>query len=220
MSSTPKTGVRSSETKEGTATTVQRDFWRPPALLLWTLFFLIGLVPFQVYVYLRHVAEVVPQRALINSEFAVTLALAGYVTLFCYQRCREMALTPFEAQDKALQLGLIGLVAFLPFDYAVLLTAHLNPAIKSPALLYIVGAAKLFSWFYLYSLFLRYYAFGVDNVFIEIPSVFPSARRRPTAATSQKSPTKATPLTSTSPRSEAGENDSESRLGRSDGESR
>lgn len=171
MSSTTQAGNHSPPTG-------QRDLWRLPTLLLWMLFFFIGLVPFPVYVYLRYVAGVVPQRALVNSHYVVTLALAAYVALFCFQRCREMAHTPFESQDKALQLGLLSLVAFLPFDYSLLLTVHMNPARENPSLFYVVGSAKLVSWLYLFSLFLRYYALGINNVFSEIPSLFPSAHRR------------------------------------------
>lgn len=153
------------------------DYWRLPTLLLWAVFFAVGLAPATVYAYLRQISAVVPQRALVNSEYSLTLALAAYLTLFCYQRGRETGMRPFTAQDKAFQLGVISLIAFVPFNYNLILTAHINPYISSPALIYGIGAAKIIAWLYLLGLFLRYYARGNPEVFTEIPSMFPSTRK-------------------------------------------
>ena len=143
-------------------------------MLLWVAFLTVGLIPEPVFYALRESGGVLPHRALVNSPYLVTLMLAAYVILFAFHRCTEAGLTPYLAQDRALQLGVVALVAFLPLDFAVLFTAHLHPLIQSRFLLYLVGVAKLAAWWYLFTLLLRYYVFRIDDVFARIPSLFPS----------------------------------------------
>lgn len=159
-------------------TTRDRDFWRVPAFILWILFFLIGLAPEEVFFWLREAAGVLPQRALVNSYHLITLGLAGYVGLFCYHRCLDAGLSPREAQDRGLQLIVVGLVAFLSVDFRLLVTAHMNPIFQYRLTTYFVGISKLVAWWSLMTLFIRYYAFREDRVFTRIPSLFPSSHRR------------------------------------------
>ena len=158
-------------------TSRNRDPWRAPALTLWILFFLIGLAPEQAYYWLREFAGVLPQRALVNSYHLVTLGLAAYVGLFSYNRCLEAGLSPREAQDRGLQLTVVGLVAFLSVDFRLVLTAHLNPIFQYRLVTYFVGASKLIAWWSLMALFIRYYGFGDGRAFAGVPSLFPSTRR-------------------------------------------
>ena len=143
-------------------------------MLLWVAFLIVGLVPESVFLWLRESGGVLPHRALVNSPYLVTLMLAAYVVLFALHRCLDAGLSPYLAQDRALQLGIVALVAFLPLDLVVLFTAHLHPRIQSRFLLYLAGVAKLSAWWYLFTLLLRYYVFRVDDVFGRIPSLFPS----------------------------------------------
>jgi hypothetical protein len=159
-------------------TTRDRDVWRVPAFILWIFFFLIGLAPEEVYFWLREVAGVLPQRALVNSYHLITLGLAGYLGLFCYHRCLDAGLSPREAQDRGLQLTVVGLVAFLSFDFRLLVTAHMNSIFQYRLTTYFVGISKLVAWWALMALFIRYYAFREDRVFAGIPSLFPSTHRR------------------------------------------
>jgi len=156
----------------------KHDLWRAPALLLWILFFLIGLAPEETFYWLREFAGVLPQRALINSHYLVTLGLAGYVGMFVYHRCLDVGLTSRDAQDRGLQLTVVGLVAFLSVDFRLLLEAHLNPIFQYRVFTYFVGASKLVAWWSLMALFVRYYGFGDDHAFAGIPSLFPSTRRQ------------------------------------------
>jgi hypothetical protein len=151
------------------------DYWRLPAFILWVLFFLVGLAPEPVFMTLREWSGVLPQRAVVNSPHLITVAFAGYVALFCWHRCRDAGLSHWESQDRALQLGVVALVAFLPVDFLTVFTAHTNPLVQHRFSLYLVGIGKLATWWL--SMFVRYYAFGADRVFAHVPSLFPSARR-------------------------------------------
>lgn len=156
-------------------------------MLLWVVFLTAGLVPEPVYHWLRESGGVLPHRALINSPYLVTLMLAAYVILFVLHRCIEAGLSPYLAQDRALQLGVVALVAFLPLDLVVLFTAHLHPLIQSRFLLYLAGVAKLAAWWYLFTLLLRYYVFRADDVFARIPSLFPSTHHHGAARKTSES---------------------------------
>jgi hypothetical protein len=153
-----------------------RDLWRYPTLLLWFVFFFVGLAPQPVFLLLREAGGVLPQYALVNSPYLITVIFAAYIALFSLHRCGESELPLHLAQDKALQLGVIALIAFLPVELEILITAHTYPLMQNRFLLYLAGAGKLVAWWYLFSLMLRYYVFRLDDVFARVPSVFPSAR--------------------------------------------
>ena len=155
----------------------ERDWWRVPALILWIAFFTVGLAPEYVYFWLREAAGVLPQHALVNSHHLITLGLACYLGLFCYHRCIDAGLSPREAQDRGVQLTVVGLVAFLSVDFRLLLTAYMSPIFKYRVTIYLIGISKLAAWWSLMTLIIRYYAFRDDRIFAAIPSLFPSARR-------------------------------------------
>ena len=172
----------------------KRDPWRWPALLLWLMFFLAGLVPEPVFLALREAGGVLTQDALVNSAWLVTLGLAGYVALFGLRRCLEAGLSPAEAQDRALLLGILGLVAFFNNNLMIFFTAHTYPLMQTRFQVYLVGIGKLVAWWYLVSLLIRYYAFADHTVFARLPAIFPSTRRRQ-ADRADEAPAKADALT-------------------------
>lgn len=154
-----------------------QDLWRFPTLLLWLLFFIVGLAPEPVYNLLRQAGAVVPQYAIVNSPQALTVGLAAYLALFCLNRCRATGLPLSAAQDRALLVGVLGLAAFLPIDFLRLVQLWLNPETQRRLFAYLNYAAaivKVAAWWYLLSVIVRYYV-GVENAFAEIPSIFPSS---------------------------------------------
>lgn len=152
----------------------QWDPWRYAAFLLWMVLFMAGLSPEPIFFLLRHAGGVLTQRALVNSPHIVTLAFAGYVLSFVYHRCREAGDLPGTAQDKALQMGIAALVAFMPVDLGAVLAAHKAPVFEYRVLLYAAAAVKLIAWWSLLALFIRYYLFNGDSAFADIGSIFPS----------------------------------------------
>lgn len=131
-----------------------RDFWRWPALLLWCLFFFLGLWPELTYNLLREAGYVFSQNAVINSFHFISWCLTGFLAHFVYHRCVEAGLPPLEAIGKAFQIGLLAFVAFinLPIEEIV----HIRDAIDRALVLGAIGL-KVLVWFYLYVLIARYY---------------------------------------------------------------
>ncbi len=162
----------------------QRDPWRYAAFLLWAVFFIAGLSPEPVFFTLRQAGGVITQRALVNSPHIITIVLAGYVALFVYHRCRGAGDSSGAAQDKALQMGVVAFLAFMPVDLGAVLTAHNSPILEQRVLLYGAALLKLVAWWSLLALFIRYYLFKVDGAFAEIGSLFPSTRGNAAGKTS------------------------------------
>ncbi|MCX5756985.1 MAG: hypothetical protein NTU83_00455 [Candidatus Hydrogenedentes bacterium] len=154
----------------------QRDPWRYAAFLLWMVFFITGLSPEPVFFLLRQTGGVLTQRALVNSPHVITVAFAGYIALFVYHRCRGAGDSSGAAQDKALQMGVVALLAFMPVDLGAVLSAHKAPILEHRVLLYGAALLKLVAWWSLLALFIRYYLFKADAAFAEIGSLFPSTR--------------------------------------------
>lgn len=150
------------------------DLWRFPLFLLWLVFFIAGLAPEPVFVLLREAGGVLTQRALVNSPHAITIALAAYLAIFVYRRCRDAGDLPGVAQDKALQLGVVALVAFMPVDLGAILAAHRAPELQYRLLLYGAGLFKLVAWWSLLPFFIRYYLFRNDHPFSDMHTIFPS----------------------------------------------
>ncbi|MCX5770486.1 MAG: hypothetical protein NTZ09_09480 [Candidatus Hydrogenedentes bacterium] len=157
-------------------TVTTRDPWRAAAFGLWELFFLVGLLPEPVFRLLRDAGGVLPQRAVINSPYAITLGLAGIVAVFAYNQCRGRGLSHGESGDKSLQYLIVGLVAFLPVDFIGVLNAVGNELVQNRSTIYISTAAKSVAWLYLTVLICKYYL-GYDSAFVSMPSFFPSTRR-------------------------------------------
>lgn len=167
-------------------TVTTRDPWRAAAFGLWELFFLVGLLPEPTFRLLRDVGSVLPQRAMINSPYAITIALAGFVALFAYNQCRGHGLSRGEAGDKSLQYAVVALVAFLPVDFIGVLNVVGNELVQNRSTIYVSTAAKSVAWLYLMVLICRYYL-GHDSAFVSMPSFFPSTRRG-TRVASEKDP--------------------------------
>lgn len=131
-----------------------RDLWRWPALLLWCLFFLLGLWPELTFNALREAGSVFSQNAVINSFHFISWCLTGFLAHFVYHRCLEAELPPLEALGKAFQLGLLGFVAFidLPIEQIVQIRDVVDRAIVMGTI-----GLKFMVWLYLYTLIARYY---------------------------------------------------------------
>ncbi len=163
----------------------RRDVWDLFTLGLWFPFFLVGLVPELAFYLIREWAAVPPYSALVNSSAVITLAFAAYVAFFALRRCRDAGLSRSMAQGKALEVGLLALVAFLEIPtkgmafqartlIGVLLDFQQLPDRYLQLVVFFVGTTKLVAWAYLLSLVIRYHAFGNRRVFAQIPSMFPS----------------------------------------------
>lgn len=163
----------------------RRDAWDLFTLGLWFPFFLVGLVPELAFYLIREWGAVPPYTALVNSSAVITLSFAAYVAFFALRRCRDAGLSRPMAQGKALEIGLLALVAFLEIPtkgmafqartlIGVLLDIQQLPDRYLQLVVFLVGTTKLVAWAYLFSLVIRYHAFGNRRVFAQIPSMFPS----------------------------------------------
>ena len=151
----------------------QFDPWRGPILLLWTLFFAIGLAPEWCFDYLRYIGKVTTPNALVNSHHLITLALAAYLGLFTYLRSIEANIEPVQAHGKALQVIILALIAFLPVTRIVV--QYNNIPVQSLRNVVIgVTLTKMLAWLYLYTVIIRYYFIDQYRVFKKMRSIFPS----------------------------------------------
>jgi hypothetical protein len=131
-----------------------RDLWRWPALLLWCLFFVLGLWPELTFNLFREAGHVFSQNAVINSYNFISWCLTGFLAHFVYHRCVEAELPPLEALGKALQLGVLAFVAFI--DLPIEQIVHIRDSLDRALVLGTIGF-KLLVWLYLYVLVARYY---------------------------------------------------------------
>lgn len=167
----------------------RRDAWDLMTLTFWFAFFAIGLMPELCFSVFRHAGGVSPYTALVNSSAIITVGFAIYIALFAYRRCRSAGLTSYLSQGKALEVALLALVAFLELPamragiegrrtlLALVLDLGTVEDRYLQAVILFVAASKLLAWFYLFSLVLRYHAFGNRTVFTQVPSMFPSMHR-------------------------------------------
>lgn len=131
-----------------------QDPWRWPTLLLWLVFFALGLWPEMTFALLRAAGYVFTQNAIINSYNFITWCLTGFVGYFVYQRCLEAELPPPDALLKAIQLGVLAFVAFIDLPVEQIPEIH---DVNYRALVLGTLALKLLVWLYLYSLVARYH---------------------------------------------------------------
>lgn len=161
------------------------DLWDLFTLGLWFVFFLAGLVPELAFYAIREWAAVTPYTALVNSSAVITLAFAAYLSFFAFRRCRQAGVSLALAQGKALEVGLIALVAFIEVPakgsafqsrtlLGVLADIQELPDGYLQMVVFFVGATKIVAWAYLFSLVIRYHAFGNRAIFAQIPSMLPS----------------------------------------------
>ncbi len=151
------------------------DSWAIPNLALWGVFFVIGLDPERVFWALRLASNVVIQDAWANSPIPITLALAGYLAFFTYQRCLEAGASPRGARARAAQVAALGLAAFFWVSPSTMVHWLYEIPVRSLRLaVYPVLAAKVLAWLYLYSLVLRHVGLGNHEVFARIVVLFPS----------------------------------------------
>ncbi len=143
----------------------QGDPWRAPTALLWYLFLGIGVAPENAFEQLRYVADVVTQDALVNSPYFITVGYAAFLGAFCYFKRRACGSDERTAQNAALHLALIGLVAFLPFPMMLFTHASGIPTAHLRHFVYALGGIKMLAWLYLVISVTRYYAFGHETVF-------------------------------------------------------
>ncbi len=165
----------------------RRNVWDILTLGLWSCFFAVGLVPELAFYSFREFATVPSYVALVNSSAVITIALTAYLAFFSNRRCKESGLSPVASHGKALEIAVLGLVAFLEIPakgsafeartlFEIVLDFRSLPGRYLQSVVLFVGLSKLLAWLYLYSMVLRYHAFGQRNVFARIPSLFPSMR--------------------------------------------
>jgi hypothetical protein len=164
----------------------RQDVWDLLTLAFWFVFFAIGLMPELFFAAIRDAANVAPYTALVNSSAVISVAFSVYLALFTYRRCRDAGVAAYLAKGKALEVALVGLVAFLELP-SVSATLHVRrtllalvldlgelPDVYLRSVILFVAASKLLAWSYLFSLVVRYHAFGNRAVFNQVPSIFPS----------------------------------------------
>lgn len=183
----------------------RRDVWDLLTLAFWFVFFMVGLAPELWFALMRQMGGVSPYSALVNSSAIITVSFSIYLALFAYRRCRSAGLTPYLSQGKALEVALLGLVAFLELPamragiegrrtlLALVLDLGVVEERSLQGIILFVTASKLLAWMYLFSLMLRYHAFGNRGVFTQVPSMFPSMHRTEHAITGEQTPTTSMP---------------------------
>ncbi len=177
-----------------------RDAWDMFSLALWSIFFAIGLVPELAFHVLRDISQVVTQVALVNTSAVITVTFTLYLGFFAWRKCREAGLNQPESQVRALQVGLLALIAFLElpakgssFEAHTLLEilANVNeiPDQYLKMVVLFVGICKLGAWWYLFQVILRFHAFGNYKVFTSMPTLFSTNYPKPSNETEAPTPT-------------------------------
>lgn len=160
----------------------QYDYWRVPAMVVWTLFFWMGLLPEESFRLMRTLGRVPTQDALINSCHLITLGFAGYLAFFIFRVCREHGESSDSARGKAMQIGILALAAFIALPLARVVYYSEIPIAEYRRLVLGVATVKYLTWAYLFTLIFRYYCIDGARAFLRLPSLFPSVRRQQRAA--------------------------------------
>jgi len=142
-----------------------QPFWRFCTLGLWIVIFHVGLLPSETYLRLRWAAGVVPQHALVNSEFVLYGLLVVFFGWFIYHRCIEAGLSAARSQMKATIYAGIALVAFAPVPMDGFRDYVRIPVAADRYLVLSVYFAKILCWIHLLGLMFRYYLFSGQVVF-------------------------------------------------------
>ena len=153
---------------------------------MWFGFFALGLFPEFFYHFLRDQGRVVTFNALVNSPFLLYFGQVVYLFAFLSRAARGAGLGPVVSQVLAVQLAIVGLVAFVPVRLEEL-PAYARIATRFDRwLLLFVCALKIASWLYLLSLLCRYYLWSGGEVFRQMVPVFPSAHEEKQSEESRK----------------------------------
>jgi len=148
--------------------------------MLWLVFFVVGFIPKPVFHFLRDFAHVDARRALVNSPALITLALAAYFAFFVFVACRRAKVSQQEAEARAVQCGLLALLAFLEAPYSgtqepglTALAISLSQLDKASQIwIAATIAIKSLVWLYLVSLLLRHYLASKPQAFVRMPLLF------------------------------------------------
>ncbi len=148
------------------------NIWTLPTLALWLVFFIVGLLPESAYWAARVAGGVVTQNAIINSPSLVTLFLALYLAFFAHRRCLDAGVSRENALARAIQVGILALIAFLPYPFYLLLApgnlsllGTMLRNIDELAAVFGLPVAKLLAWGYLLLTVVRSQLPGGDAVF-------------------------------------------------------
>lgn len=137
-------------------------------ILLWYIFFALGASPEDTFNFLRVISGVTVWKAMINSPWVVTFMLTAYYMYFIYCRCKELPLSRLESILKAIQIGLMAFIAFLPlrpdFDLYKNVPQYRN-------IVYILLSMKVFFWLFLLTVIVFYYLNG-SSIFKRLPDLF------------------------------------------------
>ncbi|HPU97896.1 MAG TPA: hypothetical protein PLO53_08060 [Candidatus Hydrogenedentes bacterium] len=152
------------------------DGWSLCLVGLWTLFFILGIFPESVFMYFRNLGAVAGQYALVNSPWAITIGWVAFMAIFVYTHCREAGHDENGSTARAVETGLIALVAFLPMELQ-LLPGYLEIPYQNLKYL-LLGAitAKLLCALYLFLMMLAYSLWWGLGVFENMRTVFPSGK--------------------------------------------
>jgi hypothetical protein len=157
-------------------TTPSSGLWRFANILVWFVLFVMGLQPEHTFFLLRQASHVVTQSAFINSYYVITYAFTGYLVWFTWRVCRAAGLSSDTAQGKAIQVGLLALLAFLPMRLEQAIYYHQIAVPLDRWLNVTAGIGKCLAWLYLFSLILRYYTWEGPSAFVNMRALCPSAR--------------------------------------------
>jgi hypothetical protein len=150
------------------------DPWHIPSLLLWLIFFTLGIQPELTFVVLRTMGEVVTQNAITNSVYVISFGLAGYLAWFAFRGCRAAGESKDTASGKALQVGILALVAFLPISFLHMLEFQQAAQRFDRYASLGISVAKLWCWLYLLTVVIRFHLVDGPQVFSRMVSIFPS----------------------------------------------
>ncbi len=157
--------------------------WDGLTLGLWSLFFLIGLAPEVMFHGFRMVSGVTTQGAFVNSSAAITVGFSIYLAFFVSRQCRVAGLSDADAQGKAIQVGILGMLAFLELPsrslvfgtqtiVVLMVQATEMNDVYLRNVIWVVGCSKIIAWLYLYSLVFRFHLMGRRHVFSRMPTFF------------------------------------------------
>lgn len=149
--------------------------WDYLAALVWSLVLLAGFLPEAIFGMLREWGRVPIHLAFTNTPWFITFSCTGFLGWFTYQRCRDCEERDDIAFGKAVQMGILGMAAFLPIQIEQI-PAYLHiPIPFYRYLIFTIIAVKTASWVYLVQLVMRYHLFSGLDVFRKTPLLFPSA---------------------------------------------